>query len=88
MTEEYFYTKKWNEGSGMNDKLRECIRRNKGEWLSKRLVLCKAKDECEHRLPDQDGRFCKLSPSLEEMYKGKRDIIYPPRMKIHGLIAW
>ena len=78
MTEEYFYTKKWNEGSGMNDKLRECLRRNKGEWLSKRLVLCKAKDECEHRLPDQDGRFCKLSPSLEEMYKGKRDIIYPP----------
>ena len=80
MADELFHIQQWQRkrNDGMNDKLRECISRNKGEWLSKRLVLCRAKDECEHRLPDQDGRFCKLSPSLEEMYKGKRDIIYPP----------
>ena len=62
----------------MNDKLRECISRNKGEWLSKRLVLCRAKDECEHRLPDVDGRFCKLSPAMIEMEK----IQYPARLFI------
>ena len=62
----------------MEDKLRECISRSRGVWASKRIVICKAKDDCEHRLPDQDGRFCKLSPAIAEMER----IQYPASLFI------
>ena len=54
----------WEE---MNEKLRQCLYKRRGVWASKRLVYCKAKDACENRFPDQNGRFCKLSPIYEDM---------------------
>lgn len=52
---------------GLNETLRQCLNRRKAVYASKRLMYCKAKDACEHRFPDQDGRFCKLSPIYEDM---------------------
>jgi hypothetical protein len=51
-------------GVKMNEKLRECLHKSRAEYMNKRVIICKAKDFCENRLPDQKGRFCRLSPDL------------------------